>query len=136
MSGWVAGTRQSSGLGRFMLPCRIRPPAPGPPASKASANSRLPPDASSAAAVGLLWPLFDGDAAERSAVTSRAAIALSSTCRASKLSVNEVERRELPEKISGWTPPHRLPRSNELEVVLADGHFHAFKIPDRNLEHK
>jgi hypothetical protein len=134
MSGWVAGTRQSSGLGRFMLPCRIRPPAPGPPASKASANSRLPPDASSAAAVGLLWPLFDGDAAERSAVTSRAAIALSSTCTASKLSVNEVERRELPEKISGWT--HPIGCLEVKKVVLAVGHFHAFQIPDRNLEHK
>lgn len=79
MSGWVAGTPLSSGLGRFMLPCRIRPPPTAALAGTASANSRLPPLASSAAAVGLLWPLVVGDPLERSAVTSRAAIALSST---------------------------------------------------------
>lgn len=77
MSGWVAGTPLSSGLGRFMLPCRTRAL---PAESTAPAANSPPLAASMDAAVGLLCPLADGDPLLRSAVTSRAATALSSTC--------------------------------------------------------
>ena len=81
MSGCVAGTPLSSGLGRFMLPCLNRREC------VATISARLSREllafARIMAAVGLLCPLPPGVPLLRSAVTSRAATILSSTCASS-----------------------------------------------------
>ena len=77
MSGCVAGTPLSSGLGRFMLPCLNRR------ACLATISARLSREplafARIIAAVGLFAPLSPGVPLLRRAVTSRATAILSST---------------------------------------------------------